>query len=120
MEAVRTVLQIVVALGIFNVWILRFGKSTGWRGGSASSMKEEFAVYGLPTWFMGVVGALKLLFAAMLIAGIWLEPLVLPAAIGLGVLMLGAIAMHVRVKDPAKKSVPAFTMLVLCILVAVL
>ncbi len=120
METIRTVLQIVIALGIFNVWLLRFGTSTGWRGGAASSMKEEFAVYGLPTWFMWLVGALKLLFAVMLIAGIWLPSLTLPAAIGLGVLMLGAVAMHVKVKDPAKKSLPAATMLVLCVLVVVL
>jgi hypothetical protein len=33
--------------------------------------------------------------------------------------MLGAVAMHVKVKDPLKKSLPALTMLVLCIIVAV-
>jgi hypothetical protein len=34
--------------------------------------------------------------------------------------MLGAVAMHVKIGDPVKKSVPAFTMLVLSVLIAVL
>jgi len=44
--------QLVIALGIFNVWLLRSGKATAWRGGEARTMKEEFEVYGLPAWFM--------------------------------------------------------------------
>jgi uncharacterized membrane protein YphA (DoxX/SURF4 family) len=119
MDTAVIVIQVVVALGIFNVWILRFGKSTGWRGGSATSMKEEFQVYGLPGWSVQVIGFLKLLFAVCLIAGIWFQPLTRPAAIGLAVLMLGAVAMHIKVKDPLKKSLPALTMLVLSVIVAV-
>ena len=119
MDTVVTVIQIVVALGIVNVWILRPGRSTGWRGGQATNMKEEFAVYGLPAWFMYVIGALKLLCAAMLLAGVWLPALTTPAAIGLAILMLGAVAMHVKVKDPLKKSLPAATMLVLSLIIAV-
>jgi hypothetical protein len=119
METVRLVVQIIIALGIANVWLLRFGRSTSWRGGGATNMKEEFAVYGLPGWFMRIVGALKLLLAAALVAGIWVPELVRPAAIGMAVLMLGAVAMHVKVEDPARKSLPAFTMLVLSVFVAV-
>ena len=44
MDTVRIIIQVIIALGIFNVWILRFGKSTDWRGGAAKSMKEEFEV----------------------------------------------------------------------------
>lgn len=119
MDTVVSVVQIVIALGILNVWLLRYGKSTAWRAGEARNMKEEFAVYGLPGWSVGVIGFLKLLFAASLIAGVWIPALTRPAAIGLGVLMLGAVAMHFKVKDPLKKSLPAFTLLVLCIVVAV-
>ena len=111
-------IQIIIALGIFNVWILRFGKVTEWRGGSAESMKEEFKIYGLPPWSVSVVGFLKLIFAVSLIVGIWFPLLVRPAAIGIAVLMLGAVAMHIKVKDPAKKSLPALTMLVLSVFVA--
>ena len=119
MEPVVVACQIIIALGIFNVWLLRFGKSTAWRGGTAQNMTEEFQVYGLPTWFMGLIGFLKLLLAVSLIAGIWIPTLKQPAAIGMGVLMLGAISMHVKVNDPLKRSLPAFTMLALSVVVAV-
>jgi uncharacterized membrane protein YphA (DoxX/SURF4 family) len=119
MDLAVKVIQVVVALGIYNVWLLRFRKSTSWRGGTAQNMKEEFEIYGLPGWFMGVVGLLKLLCATLLIVGIWFPQVTRPAAAGLAVLMLGAVAMHVKVKDPAMRSLPAFTMLVLCLVVAV-
>jgi hypothetical protein len=118
METAVTVIQVVVALGIFNVWMVRPGKASPWRGGSAANMKEEFAAYGLPDWSMQVVGFLKLACAVGLIVGIWFPVVTRPAAILLGVLMMGAIAMHVKVNDPLKKSVPAFTMLVLCVVIA--
>ena len=120
MNIISIVLQIIIAAGIFNVWLLRFGQSTQWRGGTATTMKEEFAVYGLPEWFMYLVGFLKILFAVMLIAGIWMPALVAPAGIGLAVLMAGAIAMHWKVGDPPKKSIPSGIMLILSLLVAVL
>ena len=118
MEWAANLIQIVIALGIANVWLLRSGKSTGWRGGAATNMKEELEVYGLPSWFMGLIGTLKLLLAAALIAGIWFPVVTQPAAAGLAALMLGAVAMHVKVKDPPKKSLPAFTMLLLSLFVA--
>jgi uncharacterized membrane protein YphA (DoxX/SURF4 family) len=118
METVLTVIQIVIALAIMNVWILRFGKQTEWRGGDAKNMKEEFRVYGLPSWFLLLIGSLKILCAASLIAGIWVPLLTKPAAIGLALLMLGAVAMHFKVKDPIKKSLPAFTILILCLILA--
>lgn len=82
-------------------------------------MREEFLAYGLPVWFMYVVGALKLICAVMLLAGVWVEVLVLPAAIGLAVLMAGAVSMHIKVKDSPKKALPATTVLVLSIIAAV-
>lgn len=33
MDLAVTVIQVIVALGIYNVWLLRFGKATSWRGG---------------------------------------------------------------------------------------
>jgi hypothetical protein len=118
MEQLIIIIQVVIALGIFNVWILRFGKPTSWRGGAASNMTEEFQVYGLPKWSVQLIGFLKILFAACLVIGIWFPTLVMPASVGLAVLMLGAVAMHVKVKDPLLRSLPAFTMLALSIIVA--
>jgi hypothetical protein len=117
METAAIIAQFVIALGIVNVWILRFGKRTNWRGGDAGNMKEEFAVYGLPEWSLGVVGGLKLFFAFLLIVGIWFPAVTKPAVLGIGVLMLGAVAMHFKAKDQVSKSIPAFTMFALCLFV---
>lgn len=114
---ISTIAQIAIALGIFNVWILRYTKPTGWRGGDAGNMKEEFATYGLPGWSVKVVGFLKILLAVLLIIGIWVPSLVYPSAIGMAVLMLGAIAMHIKVKDSLQKSLPALSMLLLSVIV---
>jgi uncharacterized membrane protein YphA (DoxX/SURF4 family) len=104
--------QIVAALGLLNVWLLRANRSTEYRGANATNMREEFAAYGLPSW-MVVVGVLKVGAALALIAGIWYRPLVLPAALLISLLMLGALAMHFRIHDPLKKAAPAAGMLVL-------
>lgn len=60
MEGLVIVCQLVIALGLLNVWLLRTGKPTSWRGGDAKNMREEFAAYGLPPWFMWVIGSLKI------------------------------------------------------------
>jgi len=60
---------------------------------------------------MYAVGTLKVLCAIGLLASIWYPDLVAPSAIGMAVLMLGAIGMHIKVKDPLKKSFPAFSFL---------
>ena len=113
MEWIKIVIQLVIAASIINVWILRFGKPTSWRGGSANSMKEEFEVYGLPEWFMKLIGFFKLTLAILLIAGILLPVLTKPAAMGMAVLMSGAISMHIKVKDSLVKSFPALSLLIL-------
>ncbi len=117
MDKVALASQVIIALGIFNVWILRFNQSTGYRPGSAGDMKEEFSAYGLPSWAVYVIGSLKGLLALSLVVGIWVPSLVKPAAAGMALLMLGAIVMHFKVKDPPKKALPASGMLVLSVLV---
>jgi hypothetical protein len=116
MEWIKIVIQLIIAVSIFHLWILRFRKPTSWRGGTAKSMKDEFEVYNLPHWFMNLIGFLKLTLALLLIAGIWLEVLILPVAIGMALLMLGAITMHIKVKDSLIKSFPVFTFLVLSLI----
>jgi hypothetical protein len=120
MEELASIIQIIIALGIFNVWIFRYSKESTWRGGNAKNMKEEFRVYGLPEWFIGLIGFLKLLLASLLIVSIWFPVLKIPAAIGIAVLMLGAILMHFKVKDPLKKSLPAATMFLFCLIVVII
>lgn len=113
MKIVSLIIQLTVALGLLNVWLLRFNRPTPYRGGFSKSMPEEFAAYGLPVWVLWMVGALKVASALCLIAGVWIPSLVVPATALIATLMLGAILMHFRVRDPLLKSVPAGTVLAL-------
>jgi hypothetical protein len=113
-------LQLIAGLGILNVWLIRRNQATPYRGKGAANMKEEFAAYGLPAWSVPVIGTLKVFCALGLLAGIFVPVLVLPAAGLLGLLMLGAFAMHLRVKDPISRSVPALLLLGVCVLIVVL
>ncbi len=105
--------KIFIALSILNVWLIRFNKATPWRGGSAQSMSEEFHTYGLSKNIMYLIGGLKILFALGLIISIWYPFLTTPSAAGIAILMAGAVSMHARVKDNLKKSLPAFSFMVL-------
>ncbi len=119
MELLVKICQLIIGLGLLNVWLLRTSKATAWRGGDAKNMREEFAVYGLSPVFMRTIGFLKITLGLCLILGLWLPELTRPAAIGVAVLMIGAVAMHVKVKDPLRSSLPALTLLILAIVVAV-
>jgi hypothetical protein len=120
MDSIQYLLQLVTGLGILNVWILRYNKDTPYRGGTAADMKAEFASYGLPSWSVYLIGGLKITAALALILGIYFESLIIPFASLLGLLMVGALLMHLKVKDPFKKTIPALVMLVLCIRVIAL
>ena len=118
MQWVMDLVKLGIAIGLVNVWLLRRGKATPWRAGTARNMKEEFEVYGLPSWFMVAIGIVKVSLAILLVAGIWFPVLTRPAATALAALMLSAILMHIKAKDPIQRSLPAFTLLVLSIAVA--
>jgi hypothetical protein len=120
MDFLLIALKLIVALGILNVWLLRSGKSTPYRGGEAKTLREEFAAYGLPFWFMGLVGVLKVGLALALLASLWIPPLARPAAAGMSLLMLGAFAMHLRVRDPLRKALPSLLVLAMCAAIALL
>jgi uncharacterized membrane protein YphA (DoxX/SURF4 family) len=113
MKIVSLIFQLIIAIGLFNVWLLRFHKKTAYRAGSAISMREEFTAYGLPSWSLWMVGGLKISCAICLVVGIWLPVLVKPAAAVIATLMVGAILMHLKVRDPWMKSLPASIVLLL-------
>ena len=119
-EYIKIVAQIIIAFSIYNVWILRPKKATPWRGGEAKNIMEEFETYGLPKWFMFFVGFSKIVLSTLLLVGIFYSDLAETGAVGIAVLMFGAILMHVKVKDHPKKSFPAFSFLVLSLLVILL
>ena len=108
-----TTLQLLLGLGLLNVWLLRSRSATSYRGGDAQSLLEEFAAYGLPKEVFYAVGALKLGAALALLAGLWWPTLVVPAALAVVGLMCAALAMHARIADPPAKSVPAAMMLLM-------
>lgn len=117
METFKIILQLIVGLGILNVWLLRFNKKTTYRGGEAANMKDEFKAYGLSENLVYLVGFIKVSLALMLLTGIWLEMLVDPAAIGMAAMMLGAITMHLKIKDSFKQTLPAIILLVICLII---
>ena len=118
MNYVLIILQCIVALSILNVWLVQYNKATQWRGGCATTIKEEFKAYGLPEWTCYAIGILKVLFALGLLAAIWYPVIRKPAALGLALLLMGSIVMHLKIKDPIKKSFPALLFLLMCLYIA--
>lgn len=110
-------IQLIVAFGIYNVWLLRVNQPTNWRGGAARNMEEEFHVYGLSRRFMNVVRVLKLGAATCLVAGLWNPQCALAGAVVMTVLMLSAVAMHLKVRDPLLKAIPAASLFLLSLVV---
>lgn len=120
MEIVITIAQLIIGIGLLNVWLLRARKSTNYRGGTATTLAEEFAVYGLPQWSYPVVGVAKVTLAMLLLIGIWYSPVTRPASLLISLFMLAAVMMHAKVGDPLSKVIPASTLLCLSLLVALL
>jgi len=118
MDYVVIALQLIVGLSILNVWLVQNKKASRWRGGNATTIVEEFQVYGLPDKFVYVIGAFKVTLAILLIAGLVFPALKLPAAVGLAVLLSGSIAMHLKIGDPLIKSFPAALFLLMCLIIA--
>ena len=110
-HTIGLILQAIVGLGLLNVWLLRRESATAYRGGEAKNLKDEFATYGLPAPMFYIVGGLKIICGALLLVGFAYPPVVLPAAAVIAVLMMGAVAMHMKVGDPVSKYVPAALML---------
>ena len=112
MKVLKYLLSAAVSLVVLNVWFFRFNQSTIYRGGEASNMVEEFAVYGLNETMVYLIGGLKILAALGLLIGFFKEKVIIPSALIMAALMLGAIFMHFKVSDEAIKYLPAGLMFV--------
>ena len=112
--------QAGAGLWILNVWFNRFNKDTGYRGGDATNMREEFAEYGMSENTMYAVVASKVALAVALLAGLFVPRLTRPAGVGLAAFMAGAIGMHAKVDDPVKRALPAITVFSLSTIAAAL
>lgn len=120
MPTTTLILQIIVALGIYNVWLLRPNLKTAYRGKGAANLKQEFLAYGLSVHFMRFVGAIKLLSATAFILGIWYPIFTKPGAFVLAMMMAGAVLMHLKVGDSFKRYVPALFMFVASVIIFLL
>jgi hypothetical protein len=120
LKLVAVALQVVIALGLLNVWLLRSKRPSQYRGGESKTMAEEFAAYGLPRWLYYLVGAVKVAAGGILLVGLWIPAYVIPASAVVCLLMGCAVGMHFKVGDPLKKSLPALLVLAMsvCVLLA--
>ena len=107
MEALLPLIQLAIAMAMIDVWLVRYERPVLARAGNATTMSEEFRIYGLPDWFRETTRALKLSSAVLLVAGIWVGWAAIVSGATIAILMVGAVAMHIKVGDSWYKSVPA-------------
>ncbi|MAL65102.1 MAG: hypothetical protein CMF94_03260 [Candidatus Marinimicrobia bacterium] len=91
-------LKIISSVAIFFVWVVRY-----------DNIKKEFVEYNLPSWVRDLVGILKLSFAVML--QFTNEEVVKIGALGISVLMFGAVATHLRLKSNFRRYIASVAML---------
>ena len=113
-------LKLIVGLSILNVWLIQPNKPSKWRGGDATTITEEFSVYGLSKTFFYIVFAVKVGLAILLLVSIKYDVFSLYSSIGLAALLGGSIAMHLKVKDALFKSFPAFLFMIMNLIIAYL
>ena len=113
-------LKIIVGISIINVWLIQPNKPSKWRGGDATTIIEEFNVYGLSKTFYNIIFVVKVGLAVLLLVSIKYDFLTLYSSLGLATLLLGSIAMHFKVKDALFKSFPAFLFMALNLVIAYL
>ena len=102
------ILKIIVAVGILLAGV---AKLLG-----AKPIAEQFEEFGLAPWMKRAVGVLEVAGAA----GLFIEPLALWAAIGLALLIIGAVGNHLKVKHPISQSAPAGLLFILSLLLILL
>ena len=72
-------------------------------------MEAEFERYGLAP-YRTLTGALQIAAAAGLLVGLRIRPLLLLSATGLAVMMLGAIVVRLRAREPLRDAIPALVL----------
>jgi putative oxidoreductase len=109
MEIVAIILQSLLGLMFLMAGI---GKISG-----TKMHVDHFNHWGLPQWFRVVTGLVELLGAAALIVGIWEASWAAAGSLLLGVTMIGAILVHVRMKDSMKESAASIVLFVLSVVI---
>jgi putative oxidoreductase len=95
-NVVAIVLQILLALMFLMAGI---GKLAG-----SKMHVDNFDHWKLPQWFRAVTGFVEILGAVALIIGFWEPSWIAAGALWIGIISLGGILTHVRVKDTFKQT----------------
>tara|TARA_B100001093_G_scaffold347651_1_gene332285 strand:- start:20768 stop:21145 length:378 start_codon:yes stop_codon:yes gene_type:complete len=110
-------LQLIVGISILSVWLLHAHVPTNFRVGQAQTLREEVTEAGLPDYVYDVMRIVKPIFAFFLIMGILWNPITLPCMAFTTIFMVGAVVMHIKVKDNLFKMIPALTLLLFCFII---
>ncbi|MFC4532990.1 DoxX family protein [Sphaerisporangium dianthi] len=86
----------------------------------AATMRQSAEHLGIDFSKYRLIGVPEVAGAAGLIAGLWVVPLGIAAAVGLALLMVGAVVVHIRAHDGADKTAPAGVLALLSLVLAVL
>jgi len=108
------ILTIIFQLFLISVFLLT--ASTMLAG--AKMQVEAFRHLGLPRWFRIVTALVQLTGALGLLIGFRFHGLAAWAGIWLGITMLVGFLLHIRVRDPIGKSMPAFILAIVAIGIA--
>ena len=112
MKYLKQILILTVSIVVLSAWTWRLKMATIFRGENATTMLDEFLVYGLNENIMYIIGGLKILAALGLLLGLIYKKFIIPCALVIATLMLGAVFMHFKVSDEIHKFFPATLMLI--------
>ena len=105
MDTLNIALEVLTTLifgSIIFVWGVRY-----------NNIKDEFKHFNLPAWLRDLVGIFKLSFAVLLLND---NPeIIMIGAGGIAVLMVAALATHLKLKSQAFRMLPSFTLLCACL-----
>ena len=97
MEKILILSQLIVAISVIIVWVFR-----------RENIIVEFEHYGISDIIRNIVGALKISLATILIL----------SSLVMAFLMICAQYFHIKVRNPLKKFIPSFCLLILCLFIA--
>jgi hypothetical protein len=99
-------IKILVFSSVLFVWVIRY-----------QNIVAEFRSFGYPDWLRDLVGITKIALVIMLMReDVSLQKV---GTSGIMILMLAAMATHLKVKNPFPKMLPSMTLFGLCSLILV-
>ena len=103
-QSMLILLKTFVFSSVLFVWVIRY-----------HNIVEEFKLFAYPNWLRDLVGILKITFAISILSA---DPnLVKVGSMGIALLMSAALLTHLKVKNPKFKMLPAFSLLILNLLI---